>query len=181
LSIISYKSLFGRFARSLAAAGSGPKSKRLKFETAGAPTVYLGYTIEDWDLASPAAGALAGCGVDIFPEWTSAQLFKGFDDDAENRLQARLGLDGSWLVVLISERTPQIGRIPWVLELARDTMPPSHYAILPVRYGPDAWSLPQFYEGHPRIEELGDDLCVMGLSPDLPRPLSQWLRLRVRG
>jgi hypothetical protein len=99
MSILTHKSLFARFARSYAQDDSATKSKRLKFETAGAPTVYLAHTIEDWDLAGPAADALAGCGIDIHAEWSSARLFEDFDDGAANRLRARLGLDGSWLVV----------------------------------------------------------------------------------
>ena len=152
------------------------RSKRLKFETAGAPTVYLAYTIEDWNLASPAAAALAACGVDIYAEWSCGQLFEGFDAAAADRLRTRIGMHGSWLVVLVSERTPLNDRIPWVLELARETMPPNRFAVLPVLFEADDWSLPQVYDGFPRIEELGDDLCVIGPDPGVPAPLRRWFR-----
>jgi hypothetical protein len=176
VSILTYKSLFERSCQALAGEDSKPKSKRLKFETAGAPTVYLAHTIEDWDLASPAAGALAGCGVDIHAEWTSARLLDDFDGEAAERLRARLGLAGSWLVVLVSERTPLTGRIPWVLELGQEVMSPNRFAVLPVRFGPGDWSLPRAFELYPRIEEADDDLRVITPGSRAPLPLSRWLR-----
>jgi len=176
VSILTYKSLFERSCQALAGEDAKPKSKRLKFETAGAPTIYLAHTIEDWDLASPAAGALAGCGVDIHAEWTSARLLDDFDDEAAERLRARLGLAGSWLVVLVSERTPLTGRIPWVLELGQEVMSPNRFAVLPVRFGPGDWSVPQVLERYPRIEEVDADLCVIAPDSRSPVPLSRWLR-----
>ena len=176
MSIITYKSLFARSCRALAEGDLAPPSKRLKFETAGAPTVYLAHTIEDWDIEAPAADALAGCGVDIYAEWLSARLFEGFNDEAETRLRIRLGLDDSWLVVLVSERTPLTGRIPWVLKLTQEEMPSGHFAVLPVHVGPADWSLPPMLERYPRIEELDDDLCVIEPSSRTSIPLSRWLR-----
>jgi len=176
VSVITYKSLFARFTKSLAEGDSAPKSKRLKFETAGAPAVYLAYTIEDWDLVSPAAAALAGCGVDAFTDWVFGRLFAEFDHEAANQLRARLGLAGSWLVVLASECTPLTGRIPWVLELAQEVLSPGLYAVLPVRFGPADWSLPPELERYPRIEEIDDDLCVTVPGSRAPIPLSRWLR-----
>jgi hypothetical protein len=176
VSIITYKSLFARFARSLAKDESNSGSKRLKFETSGAPTIYLAYTIEDWDLASPAADALAGCGVDIHADWTLGRLFTEFDDEAAILLRTRLSLAGSWLVVLVSERTPPGGRIQWVLELARETLSPARFAVLPVHHGTDDWSLPRDLAGFPRIEEKGDDLCVTGPAPGASLLLHDWLR-----
>ena len=114
--------------------------------------------------------------MDVFIDWVFARLFAEFDDEAAKQLSCRLGLPGSWLVVLISERTPLTGRIPWVLQLAREVMAPGLYAVLPVRYGPADWPLPQPLAGHPRIEELDDDLCVIARGSRPPIPLSRWLR-----
>jgi hypothetical protein len=176
VSIITYKSLFARFARSLAKDDSNTKSKRLKFETPGAPTIYLAHVFEDWDMASPAADALAACGVDTHVDWCCGRMFTEFDEKAELMLSTRLGLPWSWLVVLVSERTPPGGRIQWVLELERETLPPARFALLPVHYGTDDWPLPEDLAGYPRIEEMGDDLCVTGSAPGASLPLCAWLR-----
>ena len=153
-----------------------PPSKRLKYPTDGAPTVYLAHTIEDWDLEGPAADALGACGVAIYAEWSSGRLFEAFDEGAANQLRARLSLGDSWLVVLVSERTPQTGWIPWVLELARESMSPQRYAVLPVHRGPGAWSLPSAFLGYSRVEEHGDALVVVGPAPGVSLPLSHWFR-----
>jgi hypothetical protein len=111
--IVTYKALFARLCRALAGEDANPRSKRLRFETAGMPTVHLAYTIEDCNLASPASDAPAGCGVDVFADWTFGRLFGEFDDEGANRLRTRLGLAGSWLAVFVSELTHLARQIPY--------------------------------------------------------------------
>jgi len=73
-------------------------------------------------------------------------------------------------------RTPLTGRIPWVLELGQEVMSPNRFAVLPVRFGPGDWSVPQVLERYPRIEEVDADLCVIAPDSRSPVPLSRWLR-----
>jgi len=73
----------------------------------------------------PPPGAVTGCGTDIHADWSYARMFDDSDDETAEHLRTRLGLAGSRLVVLVSERTPPTGRIPWVLELAQRVMSPA--------------------------------------------------------
>ena len=72
----------------------------------------------------------------------------------------RLTLDGSWLGVLVSERTPLAGRISSVLKLAQEVMTPDRFALLPVRFGPGEWTLSHRLLNWPRIDEADDELSV---------------------
>ena len=174
---MTYKSLFARFARSLGEGERAPRSRQLKFQTPGAPTIYLAHVFEDWGLVSQAGGALAVCGVDVYADWLFGRMLDDFDREAEDRLRRRLGRKGSWLAVLVSELTPLGGRISWVLELAQAVMPRSRFALLPVQMGADEWRLQPELERFPRIEEVDGDLCVVGADSRGPVPLSRWLSL----
>jgi hypothetical protein len=92
------------------------------------------------------------------------------------RLRYRLGLPDVWLVALISERAMDTDRLLQVLEMARETIPQRHYAVLPVRHEAMDWNLPTAFAAYPRIEARGDDLVV--IRPDSPYhlPFCRWLR-----
>ena len=150
MGIITYKALFARLCRALAGEDANPRSKRLRFETAGVPTVHLAYTIEDCNLASPASDAPAGCGVDVFADWTFGRLFGEFDDEGANRPRTRLGVAGSWLAVLVPERTPLAGQIPYAQINARHPACRGQNSA----YGPASACLPGLTPGLNRLTSI---------------------------
>lgn len=176
MSILTSESLFARFASSLAEDETGKRSKLLKYQTDGAPTVYLAYVFEDWGMAGEAAGALATCGADIHCDWSAARLFDVNQDEVE-RLRIKLGNPDAWLVALVSERTKDIERIRWALDLARETMQRGRFALLPVRCEPPDWTLPAELRGYPRIEARGDDLVRISPESTYQLPLRRWFRM----
>lgn len=155
---------------------SAPPSKRQKYPTDGAPTVYMEYVFEDWSMAGIAADALGTYGVDIYVDWTSARLF-GFDERAVERLRLKLAEPGARLVACLSERSKDTDRLLSVLKSARETMAQKHYAVLPVRYESTDWALPAAFTAFPRIEARGDDLVVISPNSSYHLPYRRWLRL----
>jgi hypothetical protein len=175
LSIVTYQSLYARFARAQAEAATGKRSKYLRYRTAGAPTVYFAYGFEDWGMVNTVARALATCGVDIHADLSAGSLFKKGGDSME-RLRGRLGMPDAWLVALLSERTKDFDRLTWVLDVARETTLPGRYALLPVRYEADDWILPREFVKYPRIETHRNELVRVSPGAATKLPLSRWLR-----
>jgi len=176
LSIITYQSLFARFALAQAEAATGKRSRYLRFRTAGAPTVYLAYAFEDWGMVSTVARSLATCGVNIHPDLSAGCLFEEGGDMME-RLRRRLGMPDSWLVALMSERTNDLDRLTWVLDMAREATLPGRYALMPVRYKADDWLPPREFAKHPRIETHRSDLVCVSPGSASKLPLYRWFRL----
>ena len=175
MSIVTYKFLFAEFARSQSENPEGERSKRLKFNTPGSPAVYLAYTFEDWSMATAAAHALALCGKDIFTDWLTARLFT-LDEQGEMHLRAKLGFPDSWLIALISERTKELGRVKWALDMAREAGPQGHHAVLPVRFESVDWTPPLMFAEYPRIEERRSELCRIAPGSSFRLPLKRWFQ-----
>ena len=175
MSILTHKSLFARSCRTWAEGESAPPSKRQKYPADGTPTVYLAYVFEDMSMAGTVADALGSYGVDIYADWSAAQL-TDLDEKAAERLRYQLGLSDAWLVALISERAKDTDRLLWVLELARETMARRQYAVLPVRYESMGWSLPTSFAAFPRLEARGSDLEIVWPDSPYHLPLCRWLR-----
>ena len=129
------------------------------------------------DVAGTAADALGTCGVDIYADWSSAQLFK-FDEKAAERLSMKLAEPGSRLVACVSEKSRDTDRLLSVLELARQTMAQRHYAVLPVRYESMDWTLPSAFAAFPRIEARADDLEIVWPDSPYRLPLRRWLQVQ---
>jgi hypothetical protein len=176
LSIVTYQSLYARFARAQAEAATGKRSKYLRYRTAGAPTVYIAYTFEDWGMVSTVARALATCDVNLHPDLSAGSLFKKGGSSLE-RLRGRLEMPDAWLVALLSERTRDLDRLALVLDMARQTMPPSRFALLPVRYRADDWKVPRAFARYPRIETYRSDLVRVSPRSATRLPLCRWFRL----
>ncbi|GEM_PF-1864457 len=176
LSIVTYQSLYARFARARAEAAVGKRSSYLRYRTAGAPTVYLAYAFEDWGMVSTAARALATCGVNIHPDLSAGSLFKKGGYNME-RLRDRLVMPDAWLVALLSERTRDTERLTWVLDVARATALPGRYALLPVRYEEDEWILPREFSKYPRIEVHRNELVRVSPRAAAKLPLCRWFSL----
>jgi hypothetical protein len=174
--ILTYKSLYARFCRSWAGGEKAPPSKRQKYQLDGLPSVYMAYVFEDWDLAGTAADALGTYGVDIYADWSTAQLFK-FDADAALRLSLKLAAPDAWLVACLSERARETGALLSVLELARETMEKRRYAVLPVRYESPDWVPGPEFLAYPRIEQRGDDLVIVWPDSPYRLPLRRWLKM----
>lgn len=175
MSIVTYQSLYARFARAQAEAATGKRSKFLRYRTAGAPTVYIAYTFEDWGMVETVARALATCEVDIHADRSAGSLFKKGGVSME-RLRGRLEMPDAWLVALVSERTRDTERIAWVLDTARETTLPGRYALLPVRYKEDDWILPREFSRYPRIETHRNDLVRVSTRSAARVPLCRWFR-----
>jgi len=123
------------------------------------------------------ARALATGGVNIHADLSAGSLFKKGGDSME-RLRGRLGMPDAWLVALLSERTRDLDRLAWVLEMARETMLANRYALLPVRYKDDDWILPHEFSRYPRIETHRNDLVRVSPRAAARLPLCRWFRLK---
>jgi hypothetical protein len=177
MSIVTFKNLFARACRSWAVGDIATPSKRLKYPTGGAPTMYLTHVFADWDLEAHAADALATYGVDIYVEWSSGRLFDDFDVKAAEHLRSRIGFPDDWLVALISERAKDTYRLLKVLDMARESMLPHRFAVLPVRFESMDWNPPPAFIAYPRIEERSDDLHIVWPNSTYHLPLRRWLRM----